>query len=601
MANKKESVKNFFEKLIEEERKEEPKLKDLKDWGVFTYICNKYYYYPDDSDNALYAIVDGPNDHSIDAICNSFTDESNPVEFVQAKYRSTFDPTTAEGEINEMKDASDKLKKMKFESIPDNIKEVYAACRENSETDECQFVYFTSAVVREDTKLKVKNQLRKGKENIEIYFGDDIQAFIQSSQMKSGRVSDGELIVDKRNNYLDYNEGSAIIVNISAESLKRLYDRYSRALLGLNLRYYVKNRNVDAGLRKTIKEHPEKFWYLNNGLVIVCSDYELDGTVLKLSDFSIVNGGQTTDRIYNTDFDTDFFIPCKVVKVDEDSEYQINNGTKLTTLDIAVATNSQKPIKDKDIVSNRKEQRILASEFRKIGIQYVTKNGDRIEKQFKDPNKHISIDSLGKLALASVMQMPWTRTGFKDLYTLDKYYYYRIYDCEQYKRNLQVYADILLVDNCYKSFIRSKIQTKNNELTKNARTIALASITFASLYIQRGVKTDIERLEKDENEEHLRLLQDEISHLDKIIVNKSSQLDSLLREFFRSLSNDVLYSPFSFENRKSGISASNYLKSKYTYFECLKGLMSELSVSDSKLRGFADELFLSSNQIDVEA
>ena len=590
MANKKEEVKNFFENLINETRKEEQKLRDRKDWDVFTYICNKYYYYPDDSDNALYAIVDGPNDHSIDAICNSFTDENNPVEFVQAKYRTTFDLTTAIGEINEMKDACDKLKKMKFESIPENIKEVYSSCRENAETDECQFVYFTSAVVREDTKLKAKNQLKRGKENIDVYFGDDIQAFIQSTQMKSGRVASGELAIDKTGNYLDYNDGSAIIVNISAKSLKILYDRYSRALLGLNLRYYIKNRNVDSGLKKTIKNHPDKFWYLNNGLVIVCSDYELDGKILKLSNFSIVNGGQTTDRIYNTDFDTDFFIPCKIVKVEE-AENQGMDEAKLTTLDIAVATNSQKPIKDKDIVSNRNEQRYLEAEFRKIGIQYVTKNGDRIEKQFKDTNKHLAIDPLGKLALASVMQMPWTRTGFKDLYNLDKYYYYRIYDCAHYKRNLQVYADILLIDNCYKSFIRSKIETKNDELTRNARTVALAAITYASLYIQKGVKTDIQLLANDENETYLKLLQDEISTLDKLIVNRLSNLDTQLREFFRILSNDVLYYPFTYENKASGINASNYLKNKEAYFECLKGLNSELSADESKLKSISLVLF----------
>ena len=134
---------------------------------------------------------------------------------------------------------------------------------------------------------EAKNQLKRGKENIDVYFGDDIQAFIQSTQMKSGRVASGELAIDKTGNYLDYNDGSAIIVNISAKSLKILYDRYSRALLGLNLRYYIKNRNVDSGLKKTIKNHPDKFWYLNNGLVIVCSDYELDGKILKLSNFSI--------------------------------------------------------------------------------------------------------------------------------------------------------------------------------------------------------------------------------------------------------------------------------------------------------------------------
>ena len=36
---------------------------------------------------------------------------------------------------------------------------------------------------------------------------------------------------------------------------------------------------------------------LNNGLTIACNEYKVDGKFIKLYDFSIVNGGQTTNLI----------------------------------------------------------------------------------------------------------------------------------------------------------------------------------------------------------------------------------------------------------------------------------------------------------------
>ena len=38
------------------------------------------------------------------------------------------------------------------------------------------------------------------------------------------------------------------------------------------------------------------FWLKNNGITIVCGDFEIDGREVKLRDFSIINGGQTTYR-----------------------------------------------------------------------------------------------------------------------------------------------------------------------------------------------------------------------------------------------------------------------------------------------------------------
>ena len=583
MANKAEETREYFNNLIKREREDNAELlKGLKDFNIFTFICNKYFYYPNADDEALYAIVDGSNDGSIDAICLAGDAENNPMELIQTKFTKDFDTTTAQGEIEEMAKTAKALKRHKFSSYPDKLIQRFTNCLEDTETDDIEFVYFTSAVPKEPIKKKARDLIIGDKDNIQIFFGDEIMSHIECELQKTGRVNYGELILDKPKNYLDYN-GDAIIVNISAESLKTLYAKYNRSLLGLNLRYYIRNKNVDQGLKETITKHPEKFWYLNNGLVIVCEKYTMDGKILKLEQFSIVNGGQTTNRIFNTDFDKDFYLTCKVIQIPA-SETSVN---QVTAQELAESTNSQKPIKAKDIAANRTEQTNLVGAFRQLNppIQYIAKNGDKIDPHFKNRNSHLTLDQLGKIALASVLQMPWTRTGFKDLYDTAKPYYNLIYNT---KRNLQVYADILKIDNYYKSFINKNITTTIPAITRNARTLALASITFASLFVQKGVATNLDN--SDEKTINKGLI-DEILSLDKIIVNKLDNEEEAFNTLFVLLSDDI-YSPL-FEAVKDidqSIDASNYLKRSDVYFKSIKKLRSKLS-NHSDIRTLSQQLF----------
>ena len=96
---------------------------------------------------------------------------------------------------------------------------------------------------------------------------------------------------------------------------------------------------------------------MNNGIIIACEYFEIDGDTVKLSKFSIVNGGQTTTLIgnYKGTNTKEFYIPCKIVatKVDPKSTKSDSNADFFTK--IAEATNSQKPIYARDLKSNAPE------------------------------------------------------------------------------------------------------------------------------------------------------------------------------------------------------------------------------------------------------
>ena len=588
--NRADEAREYLEQMIANAREENPELLgNAKDYSVFTFLCCRFFYGLE-ADDAFACIVDGSNDGSVDAICSLPDEDKNPLDFIQTKYRSTFDMTTAKGELAEMEQTAKDLRRMRYGAIRDEVRDRFEDLRDDSDTQPFRFVYFTSATPTQKIKDKARALLVGDREDIDIYFGDDIQDYIECEMQKTSRVPEGKLMLDRVGNALEYDD-DAVILNISACSLKALYARYRRALLGLNLRYYIRNKTVDKGLRDTITGHPEKFWYLNNGLVIVCEDFEIDGTEVRFRKFSIVNGGQTTDRIYNTDFEEDFFIACKVIRIPADAA---DSGV-VTSQDIAVATNSQKPIRDKDIVSNRPEQLKLVEEFRRCRppIQYITKNGERIDRQYKDRNQHITLDQLGKLALASVLQMPWTRTGFSDLYKPDAPWYNRIYKGQAGR--LQVYADLLKIDNYYKSFVSRRVQTSNQKLSRNGRTFALASITFASLFMQKGVHTDVQRLE--ESEERQEALVGEIAGLDRIIVNMIDDEERLFTDLFVAITDEILAFQYELEAERSDgvIDESNFLKRKEPYLGSLRRLVSKLSNPGNRIHDCSVVLFRPEN------
>ncbi|NOR70630.1 MAG: abortive phage infection protein [Methylomarinum sp.] len=90
---------------------------------------------------------------------------------------------------------------------------------------------------------------------------------------------------------------------LKADILSDLYRRYSSRLLEKNVRSFLQFRGVNKGIKETIRKEPEKFIAYNNGLTITATDANIFQHKRKLflealTDFQIVNGGQTTASIY---------------------------------------------------------------------------------------------------------------------------------------------------------------------------------------------------------------------------------------------------------------------------------------------------------------
>ncbi len=101
--------------------------------------------------------------------------------------------------------------------------------------------------------------------------------------------------------------------------ISNLYKEFSTRMLEKNVRSFLQfpKRGVNSGMKDTIIDNPEKFIAFNNGLTITSTGKELTESggkfyIKSLTDFQIVNGGQTTATIY---FSQKEGIPVDKIKV----------------------------------------------------------------------------------------------------------------------------------------------------------------------------------------------------------------------------------------------------------------------------------------------
>lgn len=269
-------------------------------------------------------------------------------------------------------------------NIRQMIKEIISEEYQITTTKKIKIVLITDynpkSVANKRSILNAFAALKPEKENISysIVFGYDIEHEILEVENPKEYVEDGILFIDSPGNVLTYGAEKSVIVNVSAKSVKALYELYSyRGLFSQNLRYYVKNAKVDDNIILSMQEKPDNFWYYNNGIIIICDVYAVDGQELRVKNFSIINGGQTTKLIGETDFETDFYVQCKLVK----NKYTEQEERLDFIAAVAEASNTQKPIKDKDLIANKTEQRLLKKQLADAGIYCQIKRGEKVNKK----------------------------------------------------------------------------------------------------------------------------------------------------------------------------------------------------------------------------
>lgn len=261
-------------------------------------------------------------------------------------------------------------------------------------------------------------------------------------------------------------------------------------MLARNLRYHIAGREIDKAIADTINTDPESFWLKNNGLTIICDDFEIDGKEVKLRNFSIVNGGQTTYMLHKStsiNSDHDLFLPCKIIRIMGDTEDKKN----AFSLSIAKATNSQKAIKSVDLKANSPEQVRFAQEMRQQGVFYQTKRGESVPSQYRNPYLNTDLVEIGKLCLSGIFQLPGkSRNKPSSLY--EAKYYDPVFNGDQSQVS-KLCKELLYIDYYFRNVFQREFDRENESgpdsgtrisFAHNARTICIAFVAFSGRFKQ---------------------------------------------------------------------------------------------------------------------
>lgn len=188
---------------------------------------------------------------------------------------------------------------------------------------------------------------------------------------------DTQLLLSGKGIQEDFNYKRVILGRISVKEIYELMDRFGDRLLEKNIRRYLGKNSVNDGIADSLlsDEKRQNFFFLNNGITMICEKFSYNGLqekdwIVKISRLQIINGGQTCRTIYQTLKDhpeIDFSQVYILVRL-----YEVNDGEDVIQ-DITYATNSQNPVDFRDLKSNDERQILLEESARDLGYVYKRK------------------------------------------------------------------------------------------------------------------------------------------------------------------------------------------------------------------------------------
>lgn len=462
---------------------------------LYTVNCVDYFFFNKNMGlgNFLDGFTDGANDGGIDFV---FSD-GEKIYLIQGKSSPNISYNNIRDIFCKILETCNNLLNKNYLTYSIKLINKFLNLYESFQSEpDIEFVLFTNGELSNDDKnklIELQNQSMFLDYTLNVYDKNDIESKVLNIDHGNMTVNESYLLLDSPKNYLEYQEGRGAIFTIKASSIKTLYNRFKDdGLFGYNLREHIKEKKVDSAIDETIKNQKNDFWYLNNGITIACSDYYKDGNKLKLWNFSIINGAQTTHKIGTSnliDDDYDFGVVCKIIK----SQESLNDDF---IRKISEASNSQKPIKPRDLRANSREQQILqqkAMDNKPYSLSIEIKRGVK-SKNYRNVEswKRVTNEEIGQLLLACNYQKPGTaRSAKSDIFGKEKTYnlifsynkvrdydYNMIYDLVRLSR---YYEDFRIV---YEKDMQSKINESRNDSDKlkyNNRNIVCQNGKFVIL------------------------------------------------------------------------------------------------------------------------
>lgn len=329
-------------------------------------------------------VTDGFSDNGIDAIFYSNT--RNELFICQSKWIKKGIGGVDKGEILKFLKGVDDLLKLEFNAFNSKLKKHSQIIEESILAANIQIkvvlIYSGNDISRENKKL-ISDKISEYNDTEEVIFFQEYDLksaynFLKDSVDGEPINSDIDLFDWGYTNdpYKSYygtiNCGK--IASLLKDSNTRIYSKNIRSFIGLT--------GINNEIVTTLINEPEKFFYLNNGIILLCksiskSPYNSGKREIgkfHLNDLTIVNGAQTAGSIL-------YAFKRQPEKVNNAKVFikiiSLEDTPKNFDKNITVASNTQNKIEKRDFVSLDIQQKRITHEFFLSGIKYHTKRDDK--------------------------------------------------------------------------------------------------------------------------------------------------------------------------------------------------------------------------------
>lgn len=343
-------------------------------------------YYSLSREEAVNAMTDSSSDKRIDA----FMETEDSVKILQCKLYDDETKEVGEKEISVFKGCLDWLRQ------PDEIQQLnlpklfdcaITFIEKWNEGSAVELHYFALGKFSDgaNRERKVFNN-SENRDRIQMHFHDidDILNLFQANLQLVNPLSSEivTLTIAKHQFFLRQDGGfPALVMSIKGKELASLYTKYGDRLFERNIRLFkgIRKGSINEGIIDTVLDQNDRkrFWYYNNGISFVCSDFTFDDdknpTKVTVFGPQVINGCQTTACLKESEDRLQTEIPEGVDVLARFIKAPIADVEL-----IALYTNSQNPVSEAQLKSNDPIQKRLKRDFDNYAPPYFysIKEGD---------------------------------------------------------------------------------------------------------------------------------------------------------------------------------------------------------------------------------
>lgn len=493
-------------------------------------------------------ITDGAGDKQIDAVY--INNQNSTIYIIQGKFyekenidseplREVLSSWIQIQNLEELQNNANEKLKVKITEMASALEDDYSICFELITTSEL------TDSAKKDLEIFQKNISENDRFNANLIVVDnEILKTRYDEALNMNRPHINHNFSVESNKYMEMYIGNkkAVIAAIPLKECIKIPGIKDGSLFRKNVRQSLGMDNkVNKGIAHTLKNDPEKFFFLHNGITAICSSINIDNGIISVKELNVVNGCQSLNTIFNCSQSirdaANAYIMFRFYEIN-DSEYAD---------DISTSTNSQSTVKARDLRSNDKNVLIMKKDYEQYFSDgyFITKRGE-VADPIKYNTAHIvDLTLLGKQLIAWHSQRP--TISYSESKIFDKYFD-QLFHREYKPENIQALHE--LYDNILKNW------NNKNPLGLNEALLAMkAYIPFHHLYAISVLFCEVNKMQDLVPNPHIALEKLKNNNLLDIVIEFTAQCLNIAFEtaLEDANSNNRVFSPQNWSKAKGSL------------------------------------------------